>query len=156
VENINRSPYTVEEFKIAVRDNVSFTSICRALQVSVCAFNFNRIRKLAVELDVDISHVILANHPRRQSQWTIETVLIKDCTIQRGILRKVLIRLGLYTGICDICGIADEWCGKPLTIEIDHINGIHTDNTPENLRWLCPNCHSQTDTYRTNHSKKLR
>jgi predicted nucleic acid-binding Zn ribbon protein len=49
--------------------------------------------------------------------------------------------------ICEICGIS-EWNGKSLSLEVDHIDGIHTNNSPDNLRIICPNCHSQTDTYK--------
>ena len=46
------------------------------------------------------------------------------------------------------CGITDTWQGKKITLELDHINGINSDNRIENLRYLCPNCHSQTPTFR--------
>jgi 5-methylcytosine-specific restriction endonuclease McrA len=46
------------------------------------------------------------------------------------------------------CGISDKWNGKKLVLEIDHINGNRGNNTFENLRVLCPNCHSQTGTFR--------
>ena len=47
---------------------------------------------------------------------------------------------------CSECGIS-EWNHKPLTLQIDHIDGNHKNNVIENLRWLCPNCHTQTDTW---------
>ena len=47
----------------------------------------------------------------------------------------------------EVCGIS-EWNGKSLSLEIDHIDGLHTNNNPNNLRIICPNCHSQTDTYK--------
>ena len=47
---------------------------------------------------------------------------------------------------CEICGIS-EWQGKELSLQLDHINGINNDNRIENLRLLCPNCHSQTETF---------
>lgn len=48
---------------------------------------------------------------------------------------------------CSECGIGQVYNGKPLTLQVDHINGCRTDNRLINLRWLCPNCHSQTDTF---------
>ena len=48
---------------------------------------------------------------------------------------------------CALCGNEGEWCGQPLTLQLDHVNGRYDDNRLENLRWLCPNCHSQTPTF---------
>ena len=50
-------------------------------------------------------------------------------------------------GKCQICGIS-EWNEKPIVLECDHIDGDHKNNAPNNLRMICPNCHSQTDTYK--------
>jgi hypothetical protein len=60
-------------------------------------------------------------------------------------LAKRLVEMG-RPYCCAICGIS-EWCGKRLVLHVDHINGVNNDNRVENLRLLCPNCHSQTDTY---------
>lgn len=48
---------------------------------------------------------------------------------------------------CSFCGIGPKWYGKSLTLQLDHINGDNKNNSLENLRWLCPNCHSQTETW---------
>lgn len=48
---------------------------------------------------------------------------------------------------CSICGQDKCWNGKELNLHLDHVNGINNDNRLKNLRWLCPNCHSQTPTY---------
>lgn len=56
---------------------------------------------------------------------------------------------------CSICGI-NEWNNKPLTLRLDHINGHNTDDRLENLRWVCPNCDSQLDTYCGKNLKKRR
>lgn len=49
--------------------------------------------------------------------------------------------------VCDACGVGDTWQGKRLVLEIDHVNGDRLDNRRENLRYLCPSCHSQTGTF---------
>ena len=64
----------------------------------------------------------------------------------RNILRRRIIQDNLLEYKCAICGIK-TWNGKTLSLELDHINGINNDNRIENLRFLCPNCHSQTSTY---------
>ncbi|MGC9992491.1 MAG: HNH endonuclease [Candidatus Cybelea sp.] len=57
-----------------------------------------------------------------------------------------LVRAGLLGSTCHSCGLKD-WHGRPLSLHLDHINGVRNDNRLENLRMLCPNCHSQTPTY---------
>lgn len=57
-------------------------------------------------------------------------------------------------GKCSMCGIDKEWNGMPLKFELDHINGDRTDESRENLRLVCPNCHSQTDTYKIGNNKQ--
>lgn len=70
----------------------------------------------------------------------------------RTVLRKTIIRENLLPYKCAICGIS-EWNGKTLSLELNHINGENNDNRLENLRFLCPNCHSQTDTYGARNQK---
>ena len=55
---------------------------------------------------------------------------------------------------CACCGNVGEWNGRPLVLQLDHINGDNCDNRLENLRFLCPNCHSQTDTFAGRNCKK--
>lgn len=75
-----------------------------------------------------------------------EDVLKENCKHQRTVLRRYIIKNNLIPYKCAICGCT-EWQGKTLSLELDHINGVNNDNRLENLRFLCPNCHSQTSTY---------
>lgn len=69
-------------------------------------------------------------------------------------LKKKMLKEGIIEKKCSWCGIADKWNGKPIILHLDHINGINNDHRLENLRLLCPNCHSQTDTYAGRGKKK--
>ena len=83
----------------------------------------------------------------------LEEILVENSTYQnRSRLKIRLIRNGLLNYECEICNIK-EWNGKKISLHLDHINGVNNDNRIENLRFLCPNCHSQTDTHG---SKKLK
>src|ERR1700678_1286354 len=86
----------------------------------------------------------------RPAGMSIEELLVgRRC---RTHVKVRLIRAALLENRCGECGLS-EWRGKPLSAHIDHIthidhiNGIKTDNRLEKLRMLCPNCHSQTETY---------
>jgi hypothetical protein len=141
--------YSLDDLRDAIKKGHCWSDVCRTVGVSVCAFNINRTRGLAKKYEIDIDHFDVKKSFRKgKFEWTPEMVFVRDSKITRCRLRPALIRFGFYTGKCEGCGVGEEWNGKPLTIEIDHINGISTDNRKENLRWLCPNCHSQTDTYR--------
>ena len=65
-----------------------------------------------------------------------------------------MYKLGLKENRCEICGIT-EWQGKSIQCELHHINGNPTDNRIENLQILCPNCHSQTDNFRSRNRTKV-
>lgn len=73
-------------------------------------------------------------------------IMFQKNNINRNVIRKRIIRDNLIDYKCSICGIS-HWNGKILSLELDHINGVNNDNRLENLRFLCPNCHSQTSTY---------
>ena len=62
-------------------------------------------------------------------------------------LKNRLIKEGRIENQCSWCDITDTWNGKPIILHLDHVNGISNDHRLENLRLLCPNCHSQTDTW---------
>ena len=73
----------------------------------------------------------------------------------RGIRHRVL-RDSFMPYCCSICGNDGEWLGNKISLQLDHIDGDCSNNTKENLRWLCPNCHSQTPTYGSRNAKSKR
>lgn len=84
---------------------------------------------------------------------TTENLLIANSNSPRCVIRRRILEENLLEYKCAKCGIS-EWNNKPLSLELDHINGINNDNRLENLRFLCPNCHSQTKTHGSKNSSK--
>lgn len=75
-------------------------------------------------------------------------ILVEGSDYQnRTALKRRLMASGMMPKSCSECGLS-EWRGRPITLQIDHINGHAMDHRIENLRVLCPNCHAQTETYR--------
>jgi hypothetical protein len=85
----------------------------------------------------------------------IEYYLRKGVITSTSRLRNRILKAGLLKNICTKCGLGPEWCSKPLTLQLDHINGDRTDNRLKNLRIICPNCHTQTKTYARQKGNKL-
>ncbi len=113
--------------------------------------NYNQAKTLIGILGISTSHWLgqaihrgksIGPRPKR----ALSEVLVLGSSYNRGELKKRLLREGLLTSVCAICGI-DSWLGKALALHLDHKNGVYNDNRLHNLRLLCPNCHSQTETY---------
>lgn len=76
-----------------------------------------------------------------------KNILIKDSERSRRDVKKYLIKFNLLEWKCFDCGNDGTWNNKKLNLQLEHKNGVYNDNRLENLCFLCPNCHSQTDTY---------
>ena len=75
------------------------------------------------------------------------TIFTENSYYSNEIVKQRIVKDDLLDYKCSKCGI-DSWQGETIVLDLDHINGINTDNRLSNLRYLCPNCHSQTDTYK--------
>ncbi|WP_129263510.1 HNH endonuclease signature motif containing protein [Streptomyces sp. M3] len=143
-----------EALRTAVRDAVSFADVMRALSLEVNDSNHRRVRRKILQMELDTSHFKRRSwhsvHVPEQRQIAPRTLVI----MPQGSAR--VNRALQETGVpyrCTSCGNTGEWLGRPITLQIDHVNGDWLDNRAENLRYLCPNCHALTDTWCRNRSR---
>jgi len=80
---------------------------------------------------------------------TNEEVFVADSSYPRHRLKERIIKQKLIKYCCAICELEPYWNNKPMTLVLDHINGSNNDNRLENLRFVCSNCDSQLDTYKS-------
>lgn len=138
----------VDRIKQLCAESLTYSDVCRALQLTPS----NHIRSLKAFIKnhrVDVSHFD-PNANRKatgKDAQPIAEILTVDSTYHRWHLKKRLVREGILVNVCSECSCPPVWNGKELNLQLDHINGINTDNRLENLRLLCPNCHSQTSTF---------
>ena len=132
--------------------------ICEA-DVELYNFELESLRKTLInhsdkvtfasisELKCDISHFHATNKGSSNAKYSLDEILVENSTYANlSRLKERLVKEGRMEYKCEKCGIS-EWLGQPLSLHLDHRNGINNDHRQENLRFLCPNCHSQTDTY---------
>ncbi len=142
--------YTKEMLEEAVKGSRSLHEVLGRLGfASYSGSTSSHIRERLKFFEVNIDHLQRRSTKGRppMNKKTPDQIFVKR-TVGRGRTRE-LRRALLETGVpyvCE-CGQGADWNGKPLTLSIDHRNGDHTDDRLVNLRFLCPNCHSQTETF---------
>lgn len=148
----DRRTWTDEELKDAIRSSFSIRKVLIILGLKPIGGNYKTFYKYVDELDIDISH-FTGKVWNKGIGYTVKTpkpleeILVEFSNYSSSKLRQRLVKEEYLENKCYKCGIT-EWNSKPISLELEHINGINTDNRIENLTILCPNCHSQTKTYR--------
>lgn len=133
--------WTKEELQEIVNSSETMNEVCLKIGYSsYSTTNWKAITEKFNELGIE---KIL---PAKNIQRSDEEVFCENSIVSQRCLRERYKKI-FAPDKCAICNNPAIWQNKPLTLRLDHINGIHNDNRFENLRWVCPNCDSQQDTY---------
>ncbi|WP_432250942.1 HNH endonuclease signature motif containing protein [Streptomyces sanyensis] len=144
--------WTREVLEPAVASSANMSEVLRRLGLDVLGGHHTHLGRRVRALGIDTSH--FTGPVRRRGgggRQDPAAVLVRSPGLTRRVpgerLRRALSRLGVPQR-CDLCGTDPLWRGRPLPLEVDHRDGDWRNNSPHNLRLLCPNCHSTTDAYR--------
>ncbi|OMI33828.1 HNH endonuclease signature motif containing protein [Streptomyces sparsogenes] len=148
-----KRPLPRDELLRAVAESYSVAGVLRALELPNGGASRALVQRSIASYGISTAHFIGQGHqggrlsPHRKSAAAILRKLepgaarTKSSQLRRALAESAVPR------VCGECGTGDTWQGRRLVLEIDHINGDRWDNRLENLRYLCPSCHSQTRTF---------
>lgn len=151
--------YTREVLQEAVDNATSMAGVMRNLGLRQSGGAHAHLRRRIDAFGISTAHFRRAQNAGRPSakRMSASQLLVLrpegSKRLDAGRLRRALVELGVMYR-CKSCGAGREWMGTALTLHVDHINGDFLDCRRENLRFLCPNCHSQTETYAGRNRRK--
>lgn len=142
--------YTDQEARDAIAASFSYAETLRRLELCATGGNWLTLRRWAQRWGITTEHfdrnASSAALARARGRPLAE-ILVADSRYSRSSLKKRLWAEGLKPRACELCGQTEVWCGRPLGLILDHINGVRDDNRLENLQIVCPNCAATLDTH---------
>ena len=138
-----------QEIEKAIKESKSMMEASKKLN-----FNIKTFRRMAVELNLWEPNPSGKGTKRStfKPKYDIEKIFSNELPMQSNKLRKRLLREGYKKPVCEMCS-GTVWLGKPMPLELHHIDGNNKNNSLANLKLICPNCHTFTETYKSKNKK---
>lgn len=144
--------FSQQELEELTKNSNTLKELCERLGYKCVSGRTGDIVKQRLEkFNISYDHFNLIN--KNKEQRTFENSFCINSTASSKYIRNHYLKDYTKEYKCSICGQEPFWNGKELTLTLDHINGEHSDNRLENLRWVCPNCDRQLDTFGSKNRK---
>lgn len=149
--------YTKEWLSDLCKDSYSYAEVLVKAGRKIGGGSQATLKKKIEEYQIDISHFTGQKWRESPNQkdcvisrekYLLDEVFVKNSPVTQKVLRGYVERHELIPYICSTCGCDGSWQNGFISLEIDHIDGDNSNNELSNLRYLCPNCHALTETYR--------
>jgi len=141
----------IDRVKSVAKESISISDLLRNLGMSISGSGWRSISKYIDDNNIDTSHFMtrseMTKHLSFKRRKTLQEYLDTRKSINGQEVRKKLVEEGYSEDKCELCNLPNEWNGQPLTLQLDHIDGNRYNNTIQNFRIICPNCHTQTKTH---------
>lgn len=158
---MKKQRYTDEELENAVKHSFSYLQVLKSLNIS--GGHHRTIKKRINELHMNVSHFTGQSWSKGKTAFDDDRIIgpnkdrvfCQNSDAGPAYIRKIIKKKNILQYRCVVCENMGDWQGKKLVLQLYHINGIRNDHRLENLRWMCPNCHAQTETYGGANQRKV-
>jgi len=146
----HESPFSESDLRAAIAQGVCWADALRSLGYEAKGHNYRTVKKWAAKWGIRTDHFDPSARTRRSTasrELPLDQLLVEHSTHKRQSVKRRLLREGIKQPFCEMCGQSEIWRDRPMSLVLDHINGVPDDNRLENLRILCPNCNATLDTH---------